>query len=310
MTSRKSPFRFLIQVPASTSNLGPGFDVFGLAVNLHLQVRVERSPSDADLVFFEGEGSGALSQEKENLILQVARHTARIKKIFLPGLQLQVCNHIPLSRGLGSSAAAIIAGISIAELFFRKPFSTDEIFKAALAFESHPDNLAAGLRGGFTAAKLRPDGTAVVQSLPIDRRLKVVAAIPDLEISTEKARRALPQSYPRIDIISNLQNAVLLSSMLAELPPHSLRNLFEDRLHQPYRAGLIPGLQEALTLPEMSGLAGTFLSGSGSTVAALATHHFSAIGRALQNCFSKHGMSSKMAVLSIDRKGRRVKRLT
>ncbi|MGB7624643.1 MAG: homoserine kinase [Terriglobia bacterium] len=301
--------RFLIQVPASTSNLGPGFDVLGLAVGLHLKLRVEPSPGSANILLFEGVGSEVLAGEKSNLILRVAQHVARTQKIALPPLQLTINNEIPLARGLGSSAAAIIAGVSLAEHFSRRPFTCEQILKFAVEFEAHPDNLAACLVGGFTAARLETSRSVLFLPLPIDTRLRIVLAVPEFPVSTVKARRVLPRRYLREDVVSNLQNAVLLSHVLGRIPPFPVRCLFEDRIHQPYRELLVPGLQEALALPLLRGMSGIFLSGSGPTLAALATENFRAIGHALRNCFSKRGMSSTITVLDVDRKGRRIKRL-
>lgn len=309
MRGSKANPKFLIQIPASTSNLGPGFDVLGLAVDLNLKVYVEPSPGGPNVLLFEGVGSDILAQERSNLILRVARRVARAENVFLPPLRLRIHNSIPLARGLGSSAAAILAGVTLAELFSRTPFSCDRILKHALAFESHPDNLSASLLGGLTAARLESRRSAMILRLPIDRHLKVVFAIPEFLISTVKARRVLPRKYSRENVVSNLQNAVLLSHALGRIPGFSLRRVFEDHLHQPYRSSLVPGLQEALALPGIPGLIGIYLSGSGPTIAALATDNFRVIGHALQNCFSKLGMSSKMAVLNIDRKGRRISRL-
>ncbi|MBZ5551188.1 MAG: homoserine kinase [Acidobacteriia bacterium] len=309
MKASKANFQFLIRVPASTSNLGPGFDVLGLAVNLHLGVGVEPSAKGSNVLLFKGVGSDVLSQEGSNLILRVAQQVARAERVLLPPLRLTIHNEIPLARGLGSSAAAIVAGVSLAELFSRRPFPPSRILEYALEFESHPDNLAACLMGGLTAARLDPPRSAYFLPLSIDRRLKVVFVVPEFTVSTVKARRVLPRRYAREDVVTNLQNAVLLSQVLSKIPGHPLRRLFVDRMHQPFRASLVPGLQEALALPQLRGLVGVFLSGSGPTLAALATENYRTIGRALQNCFSKHGLSSTIAVLNVDRKGRSIKRL-
>ncbi len=301
-------FDFEIRVPASSSNLGPGFDVLGIAVDLPLRVRVQPSPSRAQVLWFEGLGCDQLAQENDSLILRVVQRAARRFGVSLPPLRMTIHNEIPLSRGLGSSAAAITAGISIAEFFSFRKISHDDFFRVALEFESHPDNLASCLVGGFTAARLDGKGSAIVQSLPLDPRLKVIAAVPDLEIPTRDARRVLPARIPFADAVKNLQNTVLLSHALRKISKVSLQTLFSDRLHQPYRLRLAPGLKEALSLPEMPGLVGVYLSGAGSTVAAPAVKNFRAIGRALQNCFSKRGLSSTILALNIDRKGRRSRR--
>lgn len=299
-----------IVVPASSSNLGSGFDVLSLAVALYLRVRVEPSTHTSHLLLLSGVGGQEIAQEKSNLILKVAQHVAAAERVVIPPLRLTIHNEIPLGRGLGSSAAAIIAGISVAEIFLRTPLSAEKLFLYGLRFESHPDNLAACFHGSLTAARLDSKGSAVFQALAIDKRLKLVVAIPDFRTSTREARRVLPSRYPRADVIANLQNAVLLSHALAHVGDEPSRLFFEDRLHQPYRRRLVPGLAEALALPDLSGLFGVFLSGAGSSLAALATRNFSSIGRALQSCFSKHGLSSTIQILSIDRIGRRVKHLS
>ncbi|MDD5543933.1 MAG: homoserine kinase [Acidobacteriia bacterium] len=309
MNRSSKNFHFAIRVPASTSNLGPGFDVFGLALGLYLGIEARPSGTGSHQLEITGADAADLQNQKRNLILEVARKTAAAHHFKLPGLHLKIHSDIPLARGLGSSAAAIIGGISIAECFSRRSFSTSEIFRMALNFEAHPDNLAACLLGGFTAAQVDLRRSAWVRRLPLDRHLRVIVAIPELRISTHLARQVLPPTYPRADVVSNLQNAVLLSHALGEVSHFESRHLFSDRLHQPYRARLLPGLTEAIQLPKMAGLVGVFLSGSGSTLAALATSNFESIGRRLQKCFSNHGLSSKMQVLSIDRKGRRTRRL-
>lgn len=303
-------FDLLIRIPGSSSNLGPGFDVLGIAVSLHLKIRVQPSPSRAHILLFSGEGSDQLSCENDNLILRVAQRVARRLKFRLPPLRLSIENQIPISRGLGSSAAAILAGVTVAEILSSGKLSREDVLRFAMEFESHPDNLAACLVGGFTAARRISSQSAVIQSLPLDPRLKIVAAIPDFTVSTKEARRVLPKHLARPDAIHNLQNAVLLSHVLGKITsPSAIRPLFEDHLHQPYRHKLVPGMKEALALPDLPGLVGVFLSGSGSTLAALALRNFSVIGRALQNCFSKNGLSSRMLVLDIDRKGRRSRQL-
>lgn len=302
-------FHFTIRVPASTSNLGPGFDVLGLAVSLYLSIDVTPSYTKSHQLEITGADSAVLRRQERNLILEAARSMAAAHRLKLPALHLKVHNEIPLARGLGSSAAAIVGGISIAECFSARPFPISEFLHAAMRFESHPDNLSACLLGGFTAAQVDSKEGVLVRSLPIDRRLRVVVAIPDLCVSTHKARQVLPRTYRRADVVSNLQNAVLLSHVLRDVSHLESRHLLSDRIHQPYRAKLIPGLTEALEIPKTAGLIGVFLSGSGSTLAALATNRLESIGRQLQKCFSNHRLSSRMLVLSIDRKGRRIRRL-
>ncbi len=301
--------RFQVRVPASSSNLGPGFDVLGLAVNLYLTLRIEPSPNGTQLFLLNGVDSEFLARQQQNLILEVAQTVCRRMKLPLPPLRVTTHNEIPVSRGLGSSAAAIIAGISIAEAVHDLRFTPEEIIQHALEFESHPDNLAACLMGGLTASGVVAPQHPVILPLPVDPRLKLVVVVPEFRVSTYQARAVLPARYKRSDVILNLQHAVLLSHILKKVRPALPGLLFEDRIHQPYRERIIPGLREALSLPPLEGLLGVYLSGSGSTVAAMAVSNFQQIGRKLQNCFSKQQLSSKMLVLRIDRNGRNLRHL-
>src|SRR5215472_3903164 len=238
--SRNYSFR----VPAGTSNLGAGFDALGLALEMYLRVRIE--PSSKTEVVALGVDSAEIPTTSNNLILRVANRVALHRKRELPPFRMTIANEIPLARGLGSSAAAIIAGITSYELLAQDWLSEAEIFRYAFEFETHPDNLSPALRGGLVAACQGADSEVFIANLKVAPGVKSVIVIPEFEISTEKARAVLPQTYSRKDAVYNLQRSALVIGALTTGNWGLVREAMNDRIHQPYRASLIPGFEEIL----------------------------------------------------------------
>ncbi|MEW6733799.1 MAG: homoserine kinase, partial [Acidobacteriota bacterium] len=283
-----------------------GFDCFGLALQLYLRVTVEERPIDNGWqLSLIGEGSSLLPTDERNLIARVAYTTATAEKVTLPGLHMLVHNDIPLARGLGSSAAAITAGIAIVEAITGRELPMEKFFQYALTFENHADNLAAARCGGFTlaCAAINKNYIAIRQAWP--ERLHAIAIIPDFPLDTESARSLLPSTYTRADTVFNLQHALLLQAALAEGDLELICEALTDRLHQPYRATLVPGLSEALTV-RLPGLIGVTLSGSGPTLLALATENFDTISVTLQDVFAQQGVFAQAKLLTIDMQGRSI----
>ena len=308
--SRHAAYSF--RVPASTSNLGAGFDALSLALQRYLRVQLtgadfsRRAPAEAGAYSIVARGINAASipTTADNLILRVAQYVASQRHRALPPFQMTIDNEIPLARGMGSSAAAIIAGITCYELAAEDRLSEAEIFRYARKFESHPDNLAAALRGGLVAATEAADGKVLIAKLSVAAGAKAVVVIPAFELSTEQARGVLPQTYSRKDAVYNIQRSALTIAALTTGDWAILREAMGDRIHQPYRAPLIPGLEEilALTAP---GLLGVALSGAGPTVFALATPAESeSVGRAITGVFEKHGVKATPMIVNIDTEGR------
>jgi homoserine kinase len=215
-------------------------------------------------------------------------------------------NEIPLARGMGSSAAAIIAGITCYELVVDDKLTEREIFNYAREFESHPDNLAAAVRGGLVAAAESADGDVLVAKLQVAEGAKAIVVIPAFELSTEKARAVLPQTYSRKDAVYNIQRSALTVAALTTGNWSLLREAMRDRIHQPYRAQLIPGFEEilALTAP---GLFGVALSGAGPTVFALAKPaETESVGRSIAGVFERHGVKATPLTVDIDNEGRTI----
>jgi homoserine kinase len=296
--SRNHTFR----VPAGTSNLGAGFDALGLALEFYLRVRIELSSKPGIVAL--GVDASEIPTTSDNLILRVANRVASLRNRELPPFRMTIANEIPLMRGLGSSAAAIIAGITCYELAAEDRLSEAEIFKYAFEFESHPDNLSPALRGGLVAACRGADSEVFIANLTVAPGVKCVVVIPDFEVSTEKARAVLPQTYKRQDAVYNIQRSALIIGALTTGNWPLLREAMNDRIHQPYRASLIPGFEEILAL-RTPGMYGIALSGAGPTIFALAEPaKADGVGWEITAVFEKHGVKALPHVVNIDTEGR------
>ena len=302
--SRNYSFR----VPAGTSNLGAGFDTLGLALEIYLRVRIE--PASKTEIVALGVDSAEIPTTSDNLILRVANRVAALRNRELPPFRITIANEIPLMRGLGSSAAAIIAGITCYELAMQETLTEREIFKYAFEFESHPDNLSPALRGGLVAACQSSDSEVFIANLTVAPGVKSVIVVPEFEVSTQKARSVLPQSYTRKDAVYNIQRSALIVGALTTGNWPLLQEAMNDRVHQPYRASLIPGFEEILAL-RMPGMFGLALSGAGPTIFALADPaKADAVGWEITGVFEKHGVKALPHVVNIDTEGRVISRET
>ncbi|MBI5625371.1 MAG: homoserine kinase [Elusimicrobia bacterium] len=301
--------RILIQVPASTSNLGPGFDCVGMALGLCNDVLLEAHPDPGEPVCeTAGEGAGRLPSGRENLLLRAA-------SLILPDLTrrrlvFKSRNRIPISRGLGSSGAAIVAGLLGANHVFGKPrFSLDDLFERAISLEGHPDNVAAALFGGLVVSVKSRLGFIPYPLRP-HRSLAAVVCVPDIELATAQSRAVLPQDYSRRAAVLNVSRALVLSSALERGLWDRLEEAMADEFHQPYRADLVPGFEDVLAAARDHGDCGAALSGAGSSVVALCRRGpcTAAIGRAMQAAFTRHRVKSRFLVLPVHREGARLSR--
>lgn len=304
----KTLARVTVSVPATTSNLGPGFDCLGLALDLRneltLELRDETGPATVDI---EGEGEKTLPRGEQNLLVKAARLILPRK---LPGrLAFKAVNRIPLARGLGSSAAAAVAGLwAGAHLFSTLRRSEDELEALAVKLEGHPDNVAPCVHGGLTASLIEK-GRARANRLNIHPSLSSVVCIPAFELSTKTARAAMPKKIPLADVVHSSARALLLARALESGRVGHLADLMDDRVHQPYRAKLVPGLREALAAAVAAGAAGAALSGSGPTVFAFAQDAADAkIGEAMTRAFAAKRVSARWLTLAVDHQGVRIER--
>ena len=299
-----SKTRLTIQVPASSSNLGSGFDTVSAALNLYLRVEIERSPGG------QVEWASGWDSDEENMLDRALRAALEFLQIRSPGIRISMDNSIPLGRGLGSSAAAIVAGIRIAEHFCDVQLSNQDRFKIGHALEGHPDNLAASFLGGWVLCRLQ-DGKMLAEQLASPLVCRFVLGIPESSVATEKARSILPESYPRADVVYNLQRCALLVHALHTGRKDLLREATKDQLHQSYRSPLVPGLERLLRIEGLKdapadSLLGVYISGSGSSVVALADGHYEEIGVWMTDTLAREGTPASYRVLDLDTQGVRV----
>jgi homoserine kinase len=305
---------FEVRVPASTANLGPGFDCLGLALDLHLTARATVLPATTAHTSARTRGvSGSAdlpTTPQENLILRAMKHAANREGADLPNVRLAVQNEIPIAGGLGSSAAAIVAGIALGYAVCGKKFSEEAALRCATWLESHVDNVGAALLGQLVVSMVRGDGSVVALRKSWPAEIRIVAVTPEISLKTAASRAALPKSVSHSDAVFNLQRSALF---LAALDAHRydlLADAMQDRLHQPHRMELIPGLAEVLAMPRIAGMLGVALSGSGPTVIALATENFETIGATIATHFKNHGLGSVVRILSVAEQGMRLRERT
>jgi homoserine kinase len=311
MAGKTKPRWVEVRVPASTSNLGAGFDCFGLALQLYLTIRA-RVVKSADVrcrVRTRGIGqSASLPAGEKNLIYQAMAFAAKGEGFELPSVEIEVRNEIPLGSGLGSSAAAIVGGIKLAGLLTGHKLPNEEILAYSTRMEGHPDNVAPSLFGGFVVSAVTENGEVLSVKSPWPRRIKVLAVTPQFQLETKIARAALPRMMQRADAVHNLQRVALFTTALAQRRYDLIWEAMGDRLHQPQRESLIPGLADVLALPKMSGLLGIALSGAGPSVIALVDASAPNIGRKIAACFHAHKIRARSRELTVDHDGLRVVR--
>ena len=296
----------IVKVPATSANCGPGFDSLGLACTLYNTFTYEVCKDGLELVI-DGEGKDLLSADAGNLAF------AAFFKVWTKmtdqeiGLKVHMRNNIPLSRGLGSSSTAIVAGLMAANYMTGSTLTKADLVNLATEMEGHPDNVAPALLGGFTISYME-DKTAHSFSFIPAKKLKLVAVVPSMPLSTSKARAAIPTLVPHCDAVFNASRTALLIGALMSGEYSYLPAALEDKLHQPYRASLIPGMEEAFTAAKAMGAYNAIISGAGSTLMAYApvTGNPDEIGQAMVAALAAKGMDAIYHVLNIDIEGAKI----
>ncbi len=264
--------RVTVEVPASSANLGAGYDCLGVALGLTNRVEVEVrgwSRGEIDLTV-DGEGADELAADRTNRCVQGIEAALREVRGELPdgvGWRLEMHNEIPLARGLGSSAAATVAGLVAGNALLGEPLTQADLLRLATAIEGHPDNATAALLGGFTACAI-VDGTIEAVRFDAPRDLRAILFIPDLRLPTAEMRAAVPKKVPLDDAVANLTRVALGVAGMATGRYELLRVLMVDRLHEPARAAVYPQLPRLVEAAREAGAIGACLSGAGSTVLA------------------------------------------
>jgi len=270
---------FSLRVPGSIANLGPGFDTLAVAVQLYLQLEVSILPGVDELQFhFLG-----CPVDGENYIERAFRFLARQRDYSHPSLSVEVRSEIPMKGGLGSSAAATVAGLRLYEAI-TGPLAEQGLLNAACALEGHPDNVAAALLGGLTISCQMPDRSAFAVSVEWPSAVSFLVLTPQLSLATSASRRVLPEQVPHQDAVFNLQRVALFLQAVQGGDYSLLREALHDRLHQPFRAELVPGLQDLLGI-EHPDLLGVCLSGAGPSIVALAERNVDGVEQLLRQVF-------------------------
>jgi len=299
-----------IRVPATTANLGPGFDCLGLALKLYLNLEIEEIEKGL-VIEYQGEGAEKFSAKKKEDILIWRSAELVLKKIglekFRKGLRIKAFNQIPITRGLGSSASAIIGGIVGAAKLYNSDLTNQNMLELALSLEGHMDNIVPALIGGFTLAYKTGQEEIKWARIEIPPDLRIVLAIPEFTLNTGKMRQVLPRKVALSEAIFNLSRSALLVNTLQNSDWGMLAEAMEDRLHQPYRVPFIPGIEEMFSQIKKTGLAGIALSGSGPSVVSLTkVSSEEAISKIMKDAFLKEGIACRILVLEADLEGTKI----
>jgi homoserine kinase len=294
-------------VPATSANLGCAFDCGGLALKLYLNAFFAPGKTGALSLEYQGQTPDRFPVNDSNLILHALRFAAAQLDAPPPQGHVSVESDIPISVGLGSSAAAVIAGLLLGARYAGQDVNPKFILRWAEEIEGHVDNAAAAYFGGLVLALC--NNVEFVQTMRADfpESIRLVLVSPSVTVPTHEARQVLPRTYERGDVLHTLQRTALLAATCFSGNFDLFPDLFQDRLHQPYRQKLVPGIERCLNL-RRDGLLGTAISGSGSSVIAFATRNEQEIGEALQEIFAEEGVRAEVRVTSADNQGAWVSR--
>lgn len=293
-----------ISIPCSTSNLGPGFDTLGLALNRYLFLEISLNETFA--ITMEGNGREHIATDTTNLVYNAANVTAKNFGKKLPEFRLHLKNEIPAYGGLGGSGAAIAGGVVLANEVLQLHLTKEEMLNIAVSIEGHPDNVSAALFGGLTINCYDTKNTVRCRSVKIEKPLSVITCSPHFQVETKKARTILPQNISLSNAVTNIENvASLVAALLCE-DFSALSYATEDTLHEQYRATLIPGFHDVKTSARNAGALSFNISGAGPTVFAFAVENEEAIGNAMVKTFAKHHQHSTMEIMHIENSGAKI----
>ena len=291
-----------VRVPGTSANFGPGFDCLGIALTLYNRFTFEEIDRGAEF-----SGFAAQYANEENLVYRAFAHTLKELGKSPQGVRMGIAEAIPISRGLGSSAACLVAGVAGASEWVGGGLSGHEIFQIASALEGHPDNVAPAVFGGMTVSA-KTDRGFCFQELPIAAGLKFYGVVPDFTLSTAEARQVLPEQIPYWDGVHNVGRTALLIASLMNGEFNLLESCLDDRLHQPYRGNLIPGFEGILKKSMELGAYGSFLSGAGPTIMVLAPVEDAGFSEKLAAMVVGEKQAWRVLDLDIDFEGLKIER--
>lgn len=289
------------KIPCSTSNLGPGFDTLGLALNRYLHISAE--PADRLSITVEGNGKEHIATDETNLVYNAMKVTAESLGKKLPSLQLHLENEIPAYGGLGGSGAAIAGGIFLANELLGGTLNREEMLNIAVGIEGHPDNVSAALMGGLTINCFDLQRKVHCRSIKIDKPLSVITCSPHFQVQTKQARKILPRQIPLKDAVTNIENVASLVASFIAGDYEFFRFVTADRLHEQYRSTLIPGYDDVQRAALDAGALSFNISGAGPTVFAFAVKNEKEIGGAMVKAFEKKNQKASSSLMAVENNG-------
>lgn len=284
-----------VRIPATTANMGPGFDTLGMALDIYNFVEMEALETAGLNIEVSGLGADFIPKGTSNLVYQVAQRVFRRVGYQPKGLSIKLTNSIPVAGGLGSSATAIVGGLVGANALAGNPLSTQELLIMATELEGHPDNVAPALLGGMIVSAMDGPDVRYVKITP-PQTLACVVATPNFPLSTKAAREVLPSSVSMHDAVFNISHTAVMVAALAAGDIELFGQTMQDKLHEPYRCALIPGMQEVLSAVKAAGAKGVALSGAGPTLIAYTTGEEETIAKVMQETFLQFGVNSRVTI--------------
>lgn len=302
---------FAIKVPATTANLGPGFDVLGLALQKYNHFEFyPLAKGQLKIDFLNSRYTKDLPQDESNLVYQVMKKFFKTQQIALPPIHIKMKIDIPPTRGFGSSSTAVVAGIVAANQLLGNRLDQEEMLKQAMDYEigQHPDNVTPALLGGLVVNTLN-NNRLYTQKVSFPLEIKAVTFVPNKPMSTEEGRNLLPDEYSKQDTIYTSSRVALFLAALHMKKFKLLSIAMQDVMHQPYRQKLLPELPKLIKAATRAGAHGAALSGGGPTILALASNHFEKIAKSLQDEAERLNIAGQTFILDIDHEGTKMKSL-
>ena len=293
-----------VRVPGTSANLGPGFDTLGIACSCYNELELTLFRDDRLEIEIYGEGAEKIPKTSRNIVWRSIQRVLRRVGCDdeYKGARIVMNNQVPLSRGLGSSATAIVGGIKAANEALGNPLKNRDLLKIATDIEGHPDNVAPAIFGGMTISTVRNGWPETFRFIP-KLRFRMVVVVPDFFLPTKAAREVLPEKVDRADAILNIGSTAMMIAAFIKGSRRFLRNAFDDALHQPYRAELIPGMYDVFEAARRERALGAFLSGAGPCLMALANGNEVKVAEAMQQVLKNNHVESTYMILDIDKQG-------
>ncbi|GIT15705.1 MAG: homoserine kinase [Chloroflexota bacterium] len=295
--------KFTINIPATTANIGPGFDCLGMALDLWNKITVEKGFSEFTI---KGYGENDLPTDKTNLIYQSFILPFLHTKETIPNVKIKCYNQIPIARGLGSSSAAIVGGLLAGNNLLKNPLSNNQLLQLASKQDGHPDNVAATIYGNCQLV-IDNKSSLFSSNITVPSKLKAICFIPDNSMSTNQARKLLPKKVNMKDAVHNISRTSLLIKSFITNDLTNLSIATEDKLHQPVRAKLYPQMNDFFKTLLIAGARSVFLSGSGPTIIALADEKIKSITYQIRKTAKSHNINGDIRIVSISEKGAHIK---